>query len=577
MVVKALTKLKLKNFFLLLSFIVGGIIFLVSSYNIFKNWIVHEKIEYLREKPFQSTKLAYKIALNNEEIHGKTLQLIFLKIPLLRTELAKDIQERKEQEKKFLKEFEGVLDKQQKGLNIYNELIMLKSYYREELESLVRLSQEGVSSETLEREYINRVMPKIQVLRLKFLEYTSYQADLFYDTISEIVQYSKLNYIVNFFSLLFMTVMSFIAGYLAAKTVRNQIEEIKEITEELAKGNLSIQIESFQKNEFDEIKESLLKTKNNFSDVVISIRSAILDLIEKSSGMEKVSQDFNSMAQQQAASSEQSSASLEELSSSFENVVTFVQDSNQKLKNINNKTQSLNLSLKDINQSLQAIVNQAESSSRLADSGRENIYNTNSSMKKISEISHQINNLIGLITEISEQTNLLALNASIEAARAGEYGRGFSVVATEVAKLSERTAASVRDIRQLIQAVSQAVKQGELNVEQTSKFFETMIESIQKISSDMLNIRTILQEEFHRVEEIAKEIDTSSQIVSEIDVAVLEQKQATQEMNQLAQNLAQDAQKLSISSEIIKGNTRTIKDIARSLEEKVKFFQLSFH
>lgn len=91
----------------------------------------------------------------------------------------------------------------------------------------------------------------------------------------------------------------------------------------------------------------------------------------------------------------------------------------------------------------------------------ERIADNEASHAKIQRVvaeTRALNEITGLIANISKQTKLLALNAAIEAARAGDAGRGFSVVADEVSKLSGDTDKAVAEISKGIFRVADSIE-----------------------------------------------------------------------------------------------------------------------
>jgi len=76
-------------------------------------------------------------------------------------------------------------------------------------------------------------------------------------------------------------------------------------------------------------------------------------------------------------------------------------------------------------------------------------------INRLGKRSQEIGQILKVIDEVTDQTSLLALNAAILAAQAGEHGKGFAVVAEEIRELAERTAASTKEIANVIAAVQQ--------------------------------------------------------------------------------------------------------------------------
>ncbi len=103
--------------------------------------------------------------------------------------------------------------------------------------------------------------------------------------------------------------------------------------------------------------------------------------------------------------------------------------------------------------------------------------------KLVSAHSDRIGEILTLIQDIADKSDLLALNAALEGTKAGEVGRGFSLVAAEMRRLSEHVMDSVRDIRKLVADMRGASHASVLATEESIKLAKEAAQSAVKISS----------------------------------------------------------------------------------------------
>ena len=220
---------------------------------------------------------------------------------------------------------------------------------------------------------------------------------------------------------------------------------------DLAHGNLITEPIGYEKR-----NDELGLMAQSFHGMVSQLRSVIRAIASSTHELNANSTHIHASSQAIADAAQNSAASTEEVLAQCTSVLEVSQHNLEMANQTANDVRNAQSSLKDLTVS---------------------INETNQTLEEI--VSREM-----LLAEIASQTNILALNAAVEAARAGEAGRGFSVVATEVRVLAERSAEIVSGINEL-RKNSQKVSETTLaDLEQLQKVLESIIGYMEQMNTN---------------------------------------------------------------------------------------------
>ncbi|OPD49658.1 methyl-accepting chemotaxis protein [Bacillus thuringiensis] len=365
-----------------------------------------------------------------------------------------------------------------------------------------------------------------------FTNYSNEQAKLREQSIEKIDQSALLIEYVIFLSLVICIVAAIILAWWFSGKLVKPIQQIDTKLKELAsqEGDLTARLQVNSNDEIGAIATSFNKMLENLQHIInrvqktsVEVQTASENMLEKTNTSREATVRVQSSMSNLNASIQSQTSSMEESSTAMDDMAVSVQRIAESASSVAELAVATSEHASDGSTVIQKSVSQMTTI-------HEAVNATSEVVERLITHTKYIDTAVQSISNIAEQTNLLALNASIEAARAGEQGKGFAVVADEVRKLAEQSKTAATDINQLLHQIqndtetaSSMMSQGRseafegINViREAGTSFSTIVEQVNKVSTQMQDISATAEEMAASAEEMNASLNNIASISTEV-------------------------------------------------------------
>lgn len=433
---------------------------------------------------------------------------------------------------------------------------------------------------------MNKHKSKVVLRRNKFYSLTAkmillISVSLLISTVLSYFLNSLLNHeIREMYGVYITTVISLIVTIIIAILfirwiVISPLKILVEVTEQVAKGNLNVEIPKKSNDELGQLVGSFEIMVENIKDLVSKIHDTSVKVAYSAEHLSSSSNETNLVSSQISTSIQEVAIGTEDQTKGIEKVATAISKISSEINNIACNTERVaHLSEQMTGYSCdgsQAV----EKTVRQMISIQNSVGKSDNSIEVLNVRSQEIVQILNVISDIASETNLLALNAAIEAARAGDAGKGFAVVAEEVRRLAEQSNQSAEQIAVLVDQIQKATEASVLTM-------KTVIEEVEigiQITNDTKEKFTVISQSS---KEINSEMDdillTARRMAADTDeVEVLMDKISSiaRINSQNSMQVSAAAQEQLVAIEEISLSTSSLSEIASSLKETSENFNIS--
>lgn len=328
---------------------------------------------------------------------------------------------------------------------------------------------------------------------------------------------------------------------ISQRRIATPLAKLTEKVNGIAKGDLTITIESKGKDEIASLSNSMNSMVNALNEMIRGILNGSNRVVSSVGVLSDKAQKTDSGAKSQSSQAHQIAAAAEEMSQTITDIARNASVASE------TSAEAMNIASqgKDVaDGAVQTVNNVYTSSLELA-----------TMVEKLNGRVGEIGDIITVIKDIADQTNLLALNAAIEAARAGEQGRGFAVVADEVRKLAEKTIKATDEISGKISAVQSESEQTVKSMEHSSAEVTKATDYIRQVGDSLTGIVEAVERVRDQITQIATAVDEQSAASEEVARNIEKTSTIAKDMEAMASDVMNEIRGLSRVAEELKGST----------------------